>query len=115
MPWMRKVARRPALVAAATLTVVACGAGWAVSGQGEAAGDGVSVSTATPATRDEMIRQLRSLLSEHGQQVPETSGLSTEEIEARWQRARIEYSEPAEMPVVPACDGFKAVFDTDCW
>lgn len=111
----RKAARRPVLVAVAVVTVVVCGAGWMASAQGDTAGDGVSVSTETPATRTEMVEQLRKLLTEHGRQVPDTSNMSTEEINSRWQRARIEYSEPVEMPVMYVCDGLKAVFDPDCW
>ncbi|MCW8382695.1 hypothetical protein [Streptomyces justiciae] len=112
----RKVRRRrPVLVAAVVVTVVACGTGWMISARQGTSGTGVSVSTETPAKRDEMIRGLRDLLTEHGQQVPDTSDMSTQEIEERWVRARVKYSEPAEMPVVYACDGIKAVFTPDCW
>ncbi|MDN0194540.1 hypothetical protein [Streptomyces sp. S.PNR 29] len=105
--------RWPFVVAAVSLA--ACGAGWAISAQADADRPGVAVQTETPATRDEMISDLRALLTEHGQRPPDTSDLATEDIRDRLEQARIRYAEPAEMPVVPACDGIKSVFDPDCW
>ncbi|MEU9288413.1 hypothetical protein AB0D57_27880 [Streptomyces sp. NPDC048275] len=108
--------RWPVAVAAVALTV--CGAGWAVSAQGEADRSGVAVQTATPATRDEMIRNWTKLLAAQGKELPDTSDLSIEEIRAGWERDRLKYlkyAEPAEMPVVYACTGVKSVFDPDCW
>jgi len=62
-----------------------------------------------------MAAGLRELLTEHGQQVPDTSELSTAEIKERWQRARVRYAEPMDMPVVYVYEGVRALFDPDCW
>ncbi|WP_329547946.1 hypothetical protein OG548_31495 [Streptomyces sp. NBC_01356] len=105
-------------VAVAVVTLTACGAGWAVSAQGGTSRPGVAVSTATPATRDEMIRNWTRLLAKQSQELPDTSDMSTEEIRAGWERDRLKYlkyAEPAEMPVVHACTGVKSLFDPDCW
>lgn len=103
-------------VAVATLTV--CGAGWVVSAQEGTTRPGVAVSTATPATRDQMIRNWTRLLAEQSQELPDTSDMSTEEIRTGWERDHLKYlkyAEPAEMPVVHACTGAKPLFDPDCW
>lgn len=57
-------------IAVAVVALTVCGAGWAVSANGEAQHPGVSSQTATPATRDEMIRDWGKTLTEHGSSCP---------------------------------------------
>ncbi|MCX4974953.1 hypothetical protein [Streptomyces sp. NBC_00620] len=102
-------------IAVAVVALTVCGAGWAVSANGEAQHPGVSSQTATPATRDEMIRDWGKTLTEHGEQLPDTSKMSTAEIRTGWQRAIVQYAEPADMPTVYPCEGLKVLFDPDCW
>jgi hypothetical protein len=112
----RNGARRLAFVAAGVTVVVACGAGWAVSVNGETDSPRVSIQTEQPATRDEMIQTWRRLLARHDQQLPDTSELSTEEIRSRWQQDRVRYADATgdDMTVDP-CKGVKGLFDPDCW
>lgn len=41
--------------------------------------------------------------------------MSTAEIRTGWQRAIVQYAEPADMPTVYPCEGLKVLFDPDCW
>jgi hypothetical protein len=113
----RKGARRLAFVAAGTTVVVACAAGWAVSASEKTDSPEVAVQTEQPATRDELIQKWGRLLTKHGQQLPDTSELSTEEIRSEWRQALIRYADEAEddMAVADPCTGLRELYDPSCW
>ncbi|MFF1396501.1 hypothetical protein ACFVZD_22150 [Streptomyces sp. NPDC058287] len=84
--------------------------------------DGPDRSAATvhdagpPPTRDDMIRQWHTLLSQHGQKPPDTESMSTAQIREGWEKALTRYAEPLDM-AVSICDSSlrHQLFDPDCW
>jgi hypothetical protein len=79
---------------------------------------GVTVHEAgPPPTRAEMIRDWRTLLTQHGQRLPDTSSMTTEEIRQSWDTARTRYAEPDDAMSVSVCEISLAhqLFDPDCW
>jgi hypothetical protein len=70
-----------------------------------------------PPTRAEMIRDWRTLLTQHGQRLPDTSSMTTEEIRQGWDTARTRYAEPDDAMSVSVCEISLThqLFDPDCW
>ncbi|MFD7321034.1 hypothetical protein ACFV9D_08055 [Streptomyces sp. NPDC059875] len=110
------MASRRGVAVAAALALAACGClGVAVAAEEKDAA--VDSHTAQPPTRDEMIRAWSELLVAHGENPPDTSAMSAEEIERGWSRDRIRFADPAADDMgVSACASWKSgLFDPDCW
>lgn len=110
------MASRRGVVLAAVSALVACGClGFAVSDEEMDAA--VDTHTAAPPTRDEMIHAWGELLAAHGENRPDTTAMSTQEIERGWSRDRIRFADPAADDMgVSACASWKSgLFDPDCW
>lgn len=70
-----------------------------------------------PPTRDAMIRQWRTLLSQHGRKLPDTSSMDTAQIREGWELARMRYAEPDDAMGVSVCDTSMThqLLDPACW
>ena len=82
-------------------------------------GDGPSVTAhdaGPPQSRDDMVRQWRTLLSRHGRQLPDTSAMTAAEIREAWTDDRTRYAEPDDGMARNVCEsGPRRLFDPGCW
>ncbi|MDQ1011182.1 hypothetical protein QFZ82_005667 [Streptomyces sp. V4I23] len=77
-------------------------------------GNGVMVQEEKKYTRAKKIAMWKEILEGNGEQLPDVSTMTTEEIEEGHYAAMMKYATPAEMPMMPACDGWEMLLPS-CW
>lgn len=109
----RRVLRLRVVILGAAAVIAACGVA-AATGSAAGSGSTVMVQEEKEYTRAERIAMWKETLERNGEELPDVSGMTTEEIEEGHSAAMLKYATPAEMPVAPACVGWDILLPS-CW
>ncbi|WP_406418924.1 hypothetical protein [Streptomyces sp. NBC_00842] len=101
-------------IAVAAVALAASAVGFSVAAQDDA--PSVDVDVAEQPDRAELIRMWDDLLAEDGEELPNTSTMSTEEIRAAWGREYAEHADASNDDMgVDLCSGWTVLYDPRCW
>ncbi|MEU9287515.1 hypothetical protein AB0D57_23030 [Streptomyces sp. NPDC048275] len=101
-------------IATAAVALAASAVGFSVAAQDDA--PSVDVHVARQAERAELIRMWDDLLAKDGEELPDTSTMSTEEIRVAWGREYAEHADASNDDMgVDLCSGWTVLYDLRCW